>query len=292
VTNIKVLSVGRQFQCLRFEHRKEFDVAEDITLFTAVDRTKEPDFFRRFLDEGNKLPDIIASKPIILAGLQLTGGENVLDAGCGMGDDTFAIARLVGSQGHTVGVDVSETMILEARRRAATQDFNAEFEVGDAQALRFADATFDACRTERMLMHVPDAERAFAEMVRVIRPGGRLSVFDFDWETQIVDSPFTETTRKITRSFCDNFKNGWIGRRLPRLFKQHSMTNVSVTSQTIILNYPFVELLLGGHLTRAQQAGVVSSADVEQWWTQLREAHDRGTFFYAITALIVAATKS
>jgi SAM-dependent methyltransferase len=103
VTNIKVLSVGRQFQCLRFEHRKEFDVAEDITLFTAVDRTKEPDFFRRFLDEGNKLPDIIASKPIILAGLQLTGGENVLDAGCGMGDDTFAIARLVGSQGHTVG---------------------------------------------------------------------------------------------------------------------------------------------------------------------------------------------
>ena len=268
------------------------DTAEDVTHFSSVDRTKEPGFFKRFLDEGNELPDIIASKPIILAGLKLTGGEKVLDAGCGLGDDTFEIARLVGSQGRAVGIDVSETMILEARRRAATLDLSAEFEVGDAQALRFEDATFDACRTERMLMHVPDAERAFAEMARAIRRGGRLSVFDFDWETQIVDSPYTETTRLITRSFCDNFKNGWIGRRLPRLFKQHGMTDVSIAPQTIILNYPFLELLLGGHLTRAQQAGVVSSADAERWWTNLREAHEAGTFIYAITALIVAGTKS
>ena len=92
---------------------------QDITLFSSVDRTKEPDFFKRFLDEGNKIPGIIASKPIILAGLKLTGGEKVLDAGCGLGDDTFEIARLVGSEGRAVGIDVSETMILEARRRAA-----------------------------------------------------------------------------------------------------------------------------------------------------------------------------
>ena len=265
---------------------------EDITLFSAVDRTKEPGFFKRFLDEGNKLPGIIASKPIILGGLQLKGGEKVLDAGCGLGDDTFEIARLVGNQGGVVGVDVSETMILEARRREAAHGLTVEFEVGDAQALRFADATFDACRTERMLMHVPDAERAFAEMVRVIRRGGRLSVFDFDWETQIIDSPYTQTTRQITRSFCDSFKNGWIGRRLPRLFKQHAMMDISITPQTIILSYPFAELLLGGHLTRAQQACVVSSADVERWWTQLREAHEAGTFFFGLTALIVAGTKS
>ena len=92
---------------------------EDITLFSSVDRTKEPDFFKRFLDEGNKLPGIIASKPIILGGLQLTGGEKVLDAGCGLGDDTFEIAQIVGSKGHVVGIDVSETMILEARHRAS-----------------------------------------------------------------------------------------------------------------------------------------------------------------------------
>jgi ubiquinone/menaquinone biosynthesis C-methylase UbiE len=265
---------------------------EDITFFSAVDRTKEPNFFMQFLDEGNKLPDIVSSKPVILAGLGLTGGEKVLDLGCGLGDDTFAIARLVGSQGRVVGVDISESMIFEARRRAASQGFPVEFMVDDAQALRFEDATFDACRTERMLMHVPDAERAFIEMVRVIRRGGRLSVFDFDWDTQIVDSPYTETTRLITRSFCDSFKNGWIGRRLPRLFKQHGMMDVRVSPRTIFISYPFLELLLGGHLTRAQQVGAVSAADVERWSTHLREAHQAGTFLYAFTALIVAGTKS
>ena len=266
--------------------------SEDVTFFSAVDRTKDPDFFRRFLDEGNKLPDIVASKPVIIAGLRLTGGEKVLDLGCGLGDDTFAIARLVGSRGRAVGVDVSESMIFEAKRRAASQEFPVEFVVDDAQALRFEDATFDACRTERMLMHVPDAERAFTEMMRVLRRGGRLSVFDFDWETQIVDSPYRETTRLIARSFCDGFKNGWIGRRLPRLFKQHAMMDVRVSPQTIFISYPFLELLLGGHLARVQHEGVVSAADIERWWTHLREAHQAGTFLYAITALIVAGTKS
>ena len=116
-------------------------------------------------------------------------------------------------------------------------------------------------------------------------------MFDFDWETQIVDSPYTETTRTITRSFCDSFKNGWIGRRLPRLFKQYAMKDISVTPQTIIISFPFSELLLAGHVARAQQAGIVSATDAERWWAHLREAHEAGTFFYAFTALIVAGTK-
>ena len=66
---------------------------EDITLFSSVDHTKQPDFFKRFLDEGNKNPGIIASKPIILAGLHLTRGDQVLDAGCGLGDDTVEEMR-------------------------------------------------------------------------------------------------------------------------------------------------------------------------------------------------------
>jgi ubiquinone/menaquinone biosynthesis C-methylase UbiE len=265
---------------------------EDVTSFSSVDRTNEPGFFLRFLDEANKNPDVIASKSVILAGLQLAGGEKVLDLGCGLGDDTFEIARLVGAQGLAVGVDTSEKMITEARRRARQRGLNAEFEVGDAQALRFEDGGFDACRTERMLMHVPDAQRAFAEMVRVIRPGGRLSVFDFDWETQFVDSPHQETTRLITRSFCDSFKNGWIGRRLPRLFHQHGMTEVSITPRTIMISYPFLELLLGGHVARAKQTGAVASADAQRWWTHLSEAHEAGTFVYGFTALIVAGVKS
>ena len=94
------------------------------------------------------------------------------------------------------------------------------FEVGDAQSLRFPDESLDAVRTERMLMHVTDPARALAQMVRALRPGGRMAVQDFDWETQFCDSPYKDTTRKIALSFCDGMKNGWIGRRLPRLFRE------------------------------------------------------------------------
>jgi len=229
---------------------------------------------------------------VILAGLRLKGGEKVLDVGCGAGDDAVEIARLVGRHGRVVGVDVSETMIREARRRAEARGMTVQFEIGNAQALRFDDETFDACRTERMLLHVPDANSAVREMVRVTRRGGRLSVFETDFETLMVDSPHVQITRQIARSFCDSHKNGWMGRQLPRLLRHHGITELSVTPHTIVMTCPELELLLGGHLVRAQQAGVVTAADVERWWTHLRAAHETGTSFNSVTALIAAGTKS
>jgi ubiquinone/menaquinone biosynthesis C-methylase UbiE len=54
-----------------------------------------------------------------------------------------------------------------------------------------------------MLMHLDDHETALAEMVRVVRPGGKVVVFDFDWDAVFVDSPYKETTRKIVHAFSD-----------------------------------------------------------------------------------------
>src|SRR5207237_927022 len=98
------------------------------------------------------------------------------DLGCGLGDDTVQIAKRIGSTGRVTGVDVSAGMIDEARRRTEKLGLPIDFEVGDSQALRFDSGTFDGVRAERMLMHVPDAERAVAEMARVLAPGGRISV--------------------------------------------------------------------------------------------------------------------
>ena len=266
-------------------------MGEDTTHFADVDRTNDPQFFTRFLDEGNKLPAIIASKPIILEGLALRAGERVLDVGCGMGADVFEIAPLVGSNGHVTGVDMSAAMIEEARRRAEGRGLPVSFEIGDSQALRFAAGTFDAVRTERMLMHVPDAELALSEMARVLKSGGRMSVFDFDWETQFCDSPHKQTTRKITQSFCDGLKNGWIGRKLPRLLTTHGLDAVTVRPQTVLLHYPFLELLLGGHVARMCTTGVLSRDEADQWWTAFARADRAGTFLYGLTALIVAGVK-
>ena len=141
-------------------------------------------------------------------------------------------------------------------------------------------------------MHVPNPARALFEMSRVLRPGGRMAVHDFDWESQFCDSPLKDTTRKIALSFCDGLKNGWIGRRLPRLFREVGMTDVSVAYRTITVPYDFLQLLLGGHVARAVVSGVLTEAEADQWWSHLAQANAEGTFLYGFTAFIVSGTKA
>ena len=88
----------------------------------------------------------------------------MLDVGCGLGDDVFAIAERVGLSGAVVGADMSEAMIEEARRRAPA-GAPVSFHVADARALPFPDGAFDGVRTERLLMHVPEAPRAVGQSV-------------------------------------------------------------------------------------------------------------------------------
>jgi ubiquinone/menaquinone biosynthesis C-methylase UbiE len=263
----------------------------DVTHFTTVDHTSDPGFFLRFLDAANQLPGVLAWKSALKNGLHLFPGAHVLDIGCGMGSDAFDLADRVGPSGLVTGVDFSEVLIAEAIRRLGNRNVAASFEVGDAQALRFPEHTFDAVRAERMLMHVPDAKLALSEMARVLRPGGRMAVQDFDWETQFCDSPHKDATRKIALSFCDSMKNGWIGRRLPRLFREVGMIDVKVSFHTITVTYEFLELLLGGHVARAVASGVLSAEEADLWWTNLAQAEDQGTIVYGFTAFIVSATK-
>lgn len=91
------------------------------SLFTQVDRTKDPDFFIRFMDEAQKPLAVQASKRLMLERSALAPGAAVLDVGCGPGTSVFDMAGLVGPTGRLVGLDASEVMVAEARRRA--EDF-------------------------------------------------------------------------------------------------------------------------------------------------------------------------
>jgi ubiquinone/menaquinone biosynthesis C-methylase UbiE len=265
--------------------------SENVTHFTSVDQSAAPGFFLHYLDEVNKQPEVIAWKPLILDGLRLQPGMRVLDVGCGLGADAFELAPLVGPDGLVTGVDFSQSLISEAVRRGADRGLHVKFEVGDAQALRFSDNSFDAVRTERMLMHVLDGSRALAEMARVLRPGGRMVVLDVDWESQFCDSPFKDTTRKIALSFCDGIKNGWIGRSLPRLFREVGMTEISASFRTVTPSYDMLQLMLGGHVARAVAASILSEQEADLWWNHLAQANAEGIFLYGFTAFIVAGVK-
>jgi SAM-dependent methyltransferase len=110
----------------------------------------------------------------MLAMAALQPGDRVLDGACGTGLVSLRIAAAVGASGAVVGTDISGQMVEAARRIAAERAVdNARFERADAEALPFADATFDVAVCALGLMYVPDPIQALREMRRLLRPGGR-----------------------------------------------------------------------------------------------------------------------
>ena len=163
-----------------------------IEAYTAVDHGRDPAALIATMDAVEALPGFQEARELALRGLTLRPGQRVLDVGCGSGGALPAVLERISPGGQAVGVDLSETMIAEARRRWASPDRPLRFEIADARALPFETGSFDACRTDRMMSHVPQPEAALAEMLRVTRPGGRIAVIDVDIEGTIVDAPVLE----------------------------------------------------------------------------------------------------
>jgi ubiquinone/menaquinone biosynthesis C-methylase UbiE len=113
--------------------------------------------------------------------IELSGakpGDRVLDVGSSSGYLARMLAETVGKSGHVTGLDPSEAAIRYAGRHAAP---NCDFTTGTAQDLGLPDASFDVVTSTLAMHHVPARQRAaaFGEMFRVLRPGGRLLVADF-----------------------------------------------------------------------------------------------------------------
>lgn len=106
--------------------------------------------------------------------LALQPGERVLIVGCGTGLDFDHLPSGV----HVTGLDVSPGMLQRARARAARLGLPADLREGDARALPFADAAFDVVILHLILAVAPDPELVARESARVLRRGGRVSVFD------------------------------------------------------------------------------------------------------------------
>ncbi len=128
----------------------------------------------------------------VLRGARLRKGQRVLDLGAGTGLLTCGALRRVGPLGEVVAFDLSHDALCVCREQAQTTEPTVPVPcvAGDAQTLPFRDATFDVVVERSVLMYVADRPAALAEVHRVLRPGGRVSLFE----------PVNVTSRRFTRN--------------------------------------------------------------------------------------------
>jgi arsenite methyltransferase len=119
-------------------------------------------------------------------------GETVLDLGSGPGLDALLAARRVGEAGRVIGVDMTPSMIDRARGLAVRHGLkNVDFRDGRLEKLPVDDASVDAVTSNCVINLVPDKAAVFAEIARVLRPGGRLVVSDI-----VLDRPLPKVVEK------------------------------------------------------------------------------------------------
>jgi SAM-dependent methyltransferase len=109
----------------------------------------------------------------------LEEGERVLDLGCGAGTDSLVAAQMVSPSGSVTGIDMTPEMLEAARAAAAEMGAaNVAFVEGEAEALPLPDESFDVVISNGVIDLIPDKDRVFAELYRVLVPGGRIQVAD------------------------------------------------------------------------------------------------------------------
>ncbi len=106
--------------------------------------------------------------------LKIVPGERVLDVACGSGNGAISAARRAWD--NVVGADYVPALLERGRERAAAERLNVEFVEADAQALPFADASFDVAMSIFGAMFAPDQHKAADELLRVVKPGGRIGM--------------------------------------------------------------------------------------------------------------------
>jgi len=263
--------------------------------FSNIDATDHPTALVSHQDRVNTQAAIQAYKHQAYAMLDLRPGDHVLDVGCGSGDDVRALARIVGVTGKAVGVDVSETMVAQARLRNEGMELPGEFQTADAYHLGFPDAIFAASRADRVLHHLEDPGRALSELARVVRPGGRVVVSEPDFDTYVIDHSDRPLTRRILTAFASGAaRNGGLGRHLFALFGRHGFIDIRVEPVPIILTDISLAqdiMWIRATLERMQSTGELSATEGSRWLANLEEADRAGRFFAAAFGFTVAGRK-
>jgi len=198
------------------------------------------------IDEVKDLPSDISEfslgcgNPVALASIRK--GETVLDIGSGGGLDVFLASKKVGSKGKVIGLDMTEQMVEKARKNARKGNYNnVEFRLGEAEDIPVKDNSIDLVMSNCVINLVPNKEKAYREIYRILKPNGRFVISDLVTEKELDESIRNNPEKLVAcvggalteKDYIGAIKNS--GFENVKILKKSSMvvSGVKVLSETI-----------------------------------------------------------
>ena len=259
--------------------------------FQQADADARRDGLFAFLAEVDGLPPVQAIKRRMADLLGASSGQHLLEVGCGMGHELRRLAGRVAPGGSVLGIDMNRAMIDEARRRTADLGRAVRCQVGDVQRLELGDDAVDGVRAERVLMYVPDQQRAIGELARVVRPGGRVVAFELDYGATLVDLPDREIAKRVLDILGGTVPHRRLGRALARTFHQAGLREIRTEALPITLPPGVHRQLVGPALAAAVEAGTLAARAYQHWLAAARDAERGGYHSDTFIGMVVSARK-
>ena len=245
----------------------------------------------RFLEAANQLPGIRTIQRAMRNAVDPHAGMSLRDAGCGIGIETTRLA-LDHPAMRVTGLARNAELLRIARRRADPPPPNLGWLEADLTALELAAGSFDAIRSERVLMYLPDGsfEQALDHLVRLLRPGGRLALFELDYGATILapGAASDAVLRHAGDTLRASLPQPLAGRRIPGLLAERGLRDVAADPFSFVVNELVRRRIVGDTLTAAPSPDPAIST----WLRQQAAAAARGEFVAAFTGVLTAATRA
>ncbi|MEV5412294.1 methyltransferase domain-containing protein [Thermopolyspora sp. NPDC052614] len=216
--------------------------------------------------------------------LRAEPGDRVIDVGCGTG---LAAAELAARGVKSLGLDLDDRMIAEARRRHP----DAEFQVADALRLPFGDGELTGYRAERVLHNLPDMPAALAEARRVLAPDGRIVLLGQDWDTFIIDSDDPDLTRTILHARANLVPNPRSARRYRALLLDAGFADVEAEVHTGVFTDPLMLPLIAGVAQAVRAAGAITEEQRAAWIAEQTHRARNDRLFVALPMFVAWARR-
>ncbi|MEU7757787.1 MULTISPECIES: methyltransferase domain-containing protein [Micromonospora] len=255
--------------------------------FTDVDRQPDPDSWVGVLDRLTDEPFYQAYQHRVRELLHPAPGLRYLDVGAGTG--ASAVRLRDEHDADVVTVDRALTMAAAMQVRGLSR-----CTVADANRLPFRDDSFDGAWADRTVQHLAHPRTAIAELVRVVRPGGRIVLADPDYDTQVLDITDQALARRVLRFRADVLlRNGTLAHQHAGILATLGLADVTVEPRTLLVRNPAAAdnvLGLRSWAATAARRGVLEPAEARAFEDQFDEAVEAGRFTYAVTFFLTAAT--